>query len=199
MARSKKKPVSKRITNTVAKYNYRLKAMGEQGVDVEYIKGKFEKANIPLTKSGNISTRGLTEQNIHALEAILPEMKSKGEYDYTDFAKQIEEEKSYNERRLAELQQQVAILNYKDAMKQRVEEMLSEYYGSDKKNKRQGASYENNINYKKMSDEHQIKFSEEIVEVGTAVANGTMTEEQFEEYLDKWASWAGIGNREAYQ
>lgn len=185
MARNKK-PVSKRITNTVAKYNYRLKTMGEQGVDVEYIKGKFEKANIPLTKSGNISTKGLTEQNIHALEAILPEMKSKGEYDYTDFAKQIEEEKSYNERRLAELEKTVSEIRYKEAMKTRVEEMLAEYY-TDEGNTRNGGQF--NSKFKSLPVYLQDKIESEMKELGRQIAKGELDPDVFDSYLAEWASY----------
>lgn len=190
----------KQMNSIIANYNYRRQIAKRDGVSTDYLDENLKKAGIQFTIGGQISTKNLTEEGMRALEANYPEKKVNGRYNYTEYAKEVQEERKWKEEeRLAGLQQQVAIQNYEDAMKQRVEEMLSEYYGSDKKNKRRGGSYENNINYKKMSDEHQIKFSEELVEVGTAVANGTMTEEQFEEYLNKWARWAGIENREAYQ
>lgn len=190
----------KQMNSVIANYNYRRQIAERDGVDTKYLDENLKKAGIEFTAGGQISTKNLTEEGMRALEANYPEKKVKGRYNYTEYAKEVQEERKWKEEeRLAGLQEQVAIQNYKDAMRERVEEMLAAYYGSDKKNKRRGGSYENNINYKKMSDEHQIKFSEEIVAVGTAVANETMTEEEFEEYLDRWAKWAGIGSREAYQ
>ena len=190
----------KQMNSIIANYNYRRQIAKRDGVGTDYLDENLKKAGIQFTIGGQISTKNLTDAGMRALEKNYPEKKVNGRYNYTEYAKEVERAKKWRDTdRPAGLQQQVAIQNYEDAMKQRVEEMLSTYYGSDKKNKRKGASYENNINYKKMSEKHQLEFADEIVDVGIAVANGTMTEEDFEDYLNKWARWAGIDNREAYQ
>lgn len=190
----------KQMNSIIANYNYRRQIAKRDGVGTDYLDENLKKAGIQFTIGGQISTKNLTDAGMRALETNYPEKKVNGRYNYTEYAKEVERARKWrDEDRPAGLQQQVAIQNYEDAMKQRVEEMLSTYYGSDKKNKRKGASYENNINYKKMSEKHQLEFADEIVDVGIAVANGTMTEEDFEDYLNKWARWAGIDNREAYQ
>lgn len=118
--------------NVVAEYNYRLKKMKEQGVDMDFVYGKLKETigEDKITDSGNIRTKGLTEENLRALEVQLPEEKTSGRYDYGEFKEKIEEEKKFRseqeEKRERELQQK----QYKDAMDKQINRFLDAIYDS---------------------------------------------------------------------
>lgn len=117
--------------NVVAKYNYRLKKMKEQGVDMEFVYGKLKETigeDKIIKKSGNIRTKGLTEQNLRALEAQLPEEKSGGEYDYGAFREKIEKEKEYRRKQEEERERQIQQKRYKDAMDKQINRFLDAIY-----------------------------------------------------------------------
>lgn len=118
--------------NVVAKYNYRLKKMKEQGVDMEYVYGKLNETigEDMITKGGNIRTKGLTEQNLRALEAQLPEEKSGGEYDYGAFREKIEKEKEYRRKQEEERERQIQQKRYRDAMDKQINRFLDAIYDS---------------------------------------------------------------------
>ena len=118
--------------NIVAKYNYRLKKMKEQGVDMDYVYGKLKETigEDMITKGGkgNIRTKGLTEQNLRALEAQLPEEKKGGEYDYGAFREKIEKEKEYRKKQEEERERQIQQKRYKDAMDEQINRFLDAIY-----------------------------------------------------------------------
>lgn len=118
--------------NVVAKYNYRLKKMQEQGVDMGYVYGKLKETigEDMLTKSGNIRTKGITEQNLRALEAQLPEEKAGGEYDYGAFREKIEKEKEYRRQQEEERERKIQQKRYRDAMDQQINRFLDAIYDS---------------------------------------------------------------------
>ena len=135
--------------NVVAKYNYRLKKMKEQGVDMEYVYGKLNETigEEMITKGGNIRTKGLTEQNLRALEAQLPEEKSGGEYDYGAFREKIEKEKEYRKKQEAERERQIQQNRYKDAMDEQINRFLDAIYDSrDEKTRSYNESWLNLAN-----------------------------------------------------
>ena len=122
------------IKNVVAKYNYRLKKMKEQGVDMDYVYAKLKETigedKITNGGKGNIRTKGLTEQNLRALEAQLPEEKTGGEYDYGAFREKIEKEKEYRRKQEEERERQIQQKRYKDAMDKQINRFLDAIYDS---------------------------------------------------------------------
>lgn len=138
--------------NEVAKYNYRLKKMKEQGVDMEYVYGKLKETigeDKIIKKTGNISTKGLTEQNLRALEAQLPEEKTGGEYDYGAFREKIEKEKEYRKKQEEERERQIQQKRYNDAMDKQINRFLDAIYDvRDEKTRSYSESWLNLVNDK---------------------------------------------------
>lgn len=175
----------KEQTNLVAKFNARLTAMKKSGnVDMGYLKENLEKANVPLTSSGKISTKGLTAENLRAIEAQIP--KPNGRDNYEAYGEEQKQKKKYEEQRRAELQKTVADQRYKQAMATRVEEMLAEYY-TEEGNSRNGGQF--NSKFKSLPVYLQDKIETEMRELGRQIAKGELDPEVFDEYLAEWASY----------
>ena len=175
----------KEQTNLIAKYNARLTAMKKSGnVDMGYLKENLEKANVPLTSSGKISTKGLTAENLRAMEAQIP--KPVGRDNYAAYGEEQVQKKKYEAQRQQELQKTVAEQRYKEAMAQRVEEMLAEYY-TDEGNSRAGGQF--NKKFKSLPVYLQDKIESEMQSLGRMIAKGELDPDTFDSYLEEWASY----------
>lgn len=172
-------------TNLIAKYNARLTAMKKSGnVDMGYLQENLEKANVPLTSSGKISTKGLTAENLRAIEAQIP--KPNGRDNYAAYGEEQVQRKKYEAQRQQELQKTVAEQRYKEAMAQRVEEMLAEYY-TDEGNTRAGGQF--NKKFKSLPVYLQDKIESEMRSLGRMIAKGELDPDTFDSYLEEWASY----------
>lgn len=172
-------------TNLVAKFNARLTAMKKSGnVDMGYLKENLEKANVPLTSSGKISTKGLTAENLRAIEAQIP--KPVGRDNYAAYGEEQVQKKKYEAQRQQELQKTVAEQRYKEAMAQRVEEMLAEYY-TDEGNSRAGGQF--NKKFKSLPVYLQDKIESEMQSLGRMIAKGELDPDTFDSYLEEWSSY----------
>ena len=175
----------KEQTNLIAKYNARLTAMKKSGnVDMGYLKENLEKANVPLTSSGKISTKGLTAENLRAMEAQIP--KPVGRDNYAAYGEEQVQKKKYETQRQQELQKTVAEQRYKEAMASRVEEMLAEYY-TDEGNSRAGGQF--NKKFKSLPVYLQDKIESEMQSLGRMIAKGELDPDTFDSYLEEWASY----------
>lgn len=175
----------KEQTNLIAKFNARLTAMKKSGnVDMTYLKENLEKANVPLTSSGKISTKGLTAENLRAIEAQIP--KPNGRDNYEAYGEEQRQKKKYEENRQRELQEQVAHQRYKEMMTQRVEQMLAEYY-TDEGNSRNGGQF--NSRFRSLPVYLQDKIESEMRELGGLIAKEELDPDVFDSYLEEWASY----------
>lgn len=191
--------------NVVAKYNYRLKKMKEQGVDMDFVYGKLNETigEDMITKSGNIRVKGLTEQNLRALEAQLPEEKTGGDYDYGAFREKIEKEKEYRRKQEQARQIEIQQKRYRDAMDDQINRFLDAIYDSrDEKTRekndnwnelvRKNPDLADNI-YRTLTGQDYKTWRKPWGEGGkyshslaSRIARGDVTPEEVERTIDYW-------------
>lgn len=192
--------------NVVAKYNYRLKKMKEQGVDMDFVYGKLKETigeDMIIKKSGNIRTKGLTEQNLRALEAQLPEEKTGGDYDYGAFREKIEKEKEYRKKQEQARQIEIQQKRYRDAMDEQINRFLDAIYDSrDEKTRekndnwnelvRKNPDLADNI-YRELTGQDYKTWTKPIGtgnkyshSLASRIARGDVTPEEVERTIDYW-------------
>ena len=190
--------------NVVAKYNYRLKKMQEQGVDMDFVYGKLkETIGEDKLKGGNIRTKGLTEQDLRALEKQLPEEKTGGKYDYGNFREEIEKEKDYRRQQEEERQRKLLQKSYRDAMDEQINRFLDAIYDSrDEKTRekndnwnelvRKNPNLADNI-YRELTGQDYKTWHKAYGEgnkyshsLASRIARGDVTPEEVERTIDYW-------------
>jgi len=164
----------KERSSVIGKYNARLDAMKKSGnVDTDYIKENLSNAGIEFTSRGKISTKGLTAENLRALEAQIP--NSTGDRGYVNFGKEIQAKKAYDEQRKREIALQIAEQRYKDDVKSLLTDVIEAYYDGEDPKTRDYSEF-----FYGKSLESQVKIGNMMREFGKLVNSKAPFEELVE-------------------